>query len=65
MDGAFSILTFAELSPLGCVEHVISAVWFEKTRDLNALTVAFGRLIAQSLSVRDSTDAVRRALEAL
>ncbi|MGA8116208.1 MAG: DUF5753 domain-containing protein, partial [Actinocatenispora sp.] len=62
MDGAFSILTFANLSPLACVEHAISAVWFEKARDLNFLTIAFGRLAAQSLSGPDSTSRIQQIL---
>jgi transcriptional regulator with XRE-family HTH domain len=54
MTGAFSILTFADLPPLGAVEHVISTAWFERTADLNVLTTAFGRLSAQALSPKES-----------
>jgi transcriptional regulator with XRE-family HTH domain len=56
MTGAFSILTFADLPPLGAVEHVLTTAWFERTRDLNVLTTAFGRLSAQALSPKETRE---------
>jgi transcriptional regulator with XRE-family HTH domain len=47
MTGAFSVLTFVDLPPLGAVEH-------ERTRELNTLQTAFGRLSAQALSPKES-----------
>jgi transcriptional regulator with XRE-family HTH domain len=54
VDGAFSVLTFADLPPLACVEHVRNTVWLEKVKDLNALTTAFGRLSGQAWTPKDS-----------
>lgn len=56
MTGAFSILTFADLPPLGAVEHVLTTAWFERTSDLNVLTTAFGRLSAQALSPKETRE---------
>jgi hypothetical protein len=54
VNGAFSVLTFADLPPLACVEHVRNTVWLEKVKDLNALTTAFGRLSGQAWTPKDS-----------
>lgn len=56
MTGAFSVLTFSDLPPLGAVEHVLTTAWFEKQRDLNILTTAFGRLSAQALPPKESRE---------
>jgi hypothetical protein len=54
MTGTFSVLTFVDLPPLGCVEHLLTTAWFDRPRDVTDLTTAFGRLSAQALSVADS-----------
>ncbi len=54
MTGAFHVLTFTDLPPLGCVEHLLTSAWFDRPRDVTDLTTAFGRLSAQALPVADS-----------
>jgi transcriptional regulator with XRE-family HTH domain len=54
MTGAFHVLTFVDLPPLGCVEHLLTTAWFDRPRDVTDLTTAFGRLSAQALPVADS-----------
>lgn len=54
MEGSFALLSFEDLPQLGYVEHLTSAVWLEKQRDINTLGHAFGKVISQSLSPKDS-----------
>jgi transcriptional regulator with XRE-family HTH domain len=56
MSGAFSVLTFEDLPPLGAVEHLITTAWFERQSQVNTLTTAFGRLSAQALGARETLD---------
>lgn len=65
MDGAFTVLTFADLSPLGFVEHIMSAGWYERPSEINALTLAFGRLTESSLSVKESSRKIPQVMKEL
>lgn len=65
MDGAFTVLTFEDLSPLGFVEHSMSAGWYERPGEINALTLAFGRLTESSLSAKESSRLIRRLMKEL
>lgn len=63
LEGAFSVMSFEDLLPLGCVEHQLSTAWFDKPSQINHLTVIFGRSSAQALSVADSAKFIRRVAE--
>lgn len=60
MDGAFTILTFADLPPLADVEHILNASWHEKPGQINALTTTFGRLANQALPMPESLQVIRK-----
>jgi transcriptional regulator with XRE-family HTH domain len=56
LEGSFSVMAFEDLLPLGAVEHQLSTVWFDKPSQVNHLTVIFGRLVSEALSVADSQE---------
>jgi transcriptional regulator with XRE-family HTH domain len=59
MEGAFTILTFAELPSLVAVEHVLSTAWYEKPTQINTFATAFGRIATQALPAPESLKLIR------